>query len=179
MTTKRDPLEWELLGKRPGSCGWIRVTTAHFKMPDGSEADWDLVEGGDIVAVLAVTTEDEIILVRQYRPGPGLVLREIPGGLVDEGETPLAAAIRELREETGYEGEATIIGSCWRSASQDRRQWIAVVTRCREVSEPEPGALEFLEVELVGVDGFREHMRTGQLTDTGAAYRGLDQLGWL
>jgi ADP-ribose pyrophosphatase len=179
MAMQPDPLDWELLRKRPGSSGWVRVNTATYKMPDGTEADWDVVDGGDIIAVVALTTENEVILVRQYRPGPGMALREIPGGLVDEGEAPIAAAIRELREETGYEGEATIIGSCWRSSWQERQQWIAVVTQCRKVSEPAPGALEFLEVELVGVEGFREHVRSGQLTDTGAAYRGLDRLGLL
>lgn len=179
MDTERDPLEWELLDKRPGSCGWVQVVTARYKMPDGTEADWDLVEGGNIVAVVALTADDEVILVRQYRPGPGMVLLELPGGLVDEGESPRAAAIRELLEETGYAGEATIIGSCWRSAAAEHKQWIGIVTGCHKVSAPAPEAGEFLEVELVGRDVFREHIRSGLLTDTGAAYRCLDQLGWL
>jgi ADP-ribose pyrophosphatase len=172
-------LDWELIGTRPGSCGWVNVTTATFRMPDGAEADWDLVEGPDIVAMVATTGDGDVILVRQFRHGPAQVLSELPGGIVDLGETPLEAAERELLEETGYAGTATIVGSVWRSGAETRRQWVALVTGCRRVAEPEPGPVEFIEVELMGTARFRDHVRSGQLTDTGAAYRALDQLGLL
>ncbi|MGD0082338.1 MAG: NUDIX hydrolase [Acidimicrobiales bacterium] len=172
-------LEWELLRSRAGPSGWVQVTTATYRMSDGSEADWDLIEGPDIVAIVAVTAGDEVILVRQYRPGPGSVLCELPGGLVDPGESPTDAAARELLEETGYQGDLTVFGSCWRSSSEVRRQWLAVATGCRKVAEPTPGEHEWLEVLLMGMDQFRQHVRSGLLTDTGAAYRGLDRLNRL
>ncbi len=53
--------------------------------------------------VLAVTPEDELVLVWQYRFGTGEMSLEVPGGVIDPGEAPLAAAKRELREESGYE----------------------------------------------------------------------------
>ncbi|HKH87224.1 MAG TPA: NUDIX hydrolase [Acidimicrobiales bacterium] len=169
-------LKWELLGKRPGSSGWVTVSTATYRMPDGSEAEWDVIEGSDIVELVALTTDDEVILVRQFRPGPGVVLNELPGGIVDPGESPAGAAARELLEETGYEGDLRVFGYCFRGSAEVRRQWLAVATGCRKVTEPAPGALEFLEVVLMGVAEFREHLRTGMLTDTGAAYRGLEEL---
>ena len=45
-----------------------------------------------------------LLLIRQYRPPADALLLEFPAGLIDEGESPEAAAVRELREETGYEG---------------------------------------------------------------------------
>jgi ADP-ribose pyrophosphatase len=167
------------MGRRPGSTGWITVTTSTYRMPDGSQADWDLVEGPDIVAVLAVTANDEVVLVRQFRPGPDSVLSELPGGLIDAGETPLDAGERELLEETGYAGEAAVIGWLWRSASELRRQWVVVVTAALQVAEPDPGALEFLQVTTLAVEELRGHLRSGLITDTAAGYRALDHLGLL
>src|SRR4051812_5610502 len=52
--------------------------------------------------IIAVTPEDQLVLIRQYRFGVGASTLEIPGGLVERGEDPAAAAARELEEETGY-----------------------------------------------------------------------------
>lgn len=56
------------------------------------------------VAIVAVDADDRVVLVRQRRPAAGAELLELPAGLIDEGEEPLAAAKRELREETGLRG---------------------------------------------------------------------------
>jgi 8-oxo-dGTP pyrophosphatase MutT (NUDIX family) len=60
------------------------------------------IESPDWVNVIALTGSDEIVMIRQFRHGAGKETLEIPGGLVDEGEDPAAAAGRELLEETGY-----------------------------------------------------------------------------
>ena len=69
------------------------------------------LDGTDWVNVVALTQNEEVVLIEQYRHGLGEVTLEIPGGLVDAGEKPLEAGLRELREETGYTGgQAEIIG---------------------------------------------------------------------
>ncbi|HZM77488.1 MAG TPA: NUDIX hydrolase [Candidatus Limnocylindrales bacterium] len=97
-----DELDWRLIDERPGSAGYLSITTRQYLLPNGARSFWDILGGGQTVAVVAVTEANEFVMVRQFRPGPGRVLLELPGGKVNDGEDPLKAAARELREETGY-----------------------------------------------------------------------------
>ncbi|GAA2147377.1 hypothetical protein GCM10009826_00140 [Humibacillus xanthopallidus] len=67
-----------MLGERPGPAGYLTVTTRRYAMPDEREADWDVLVGGSTVAVVAVTAANEVVLARQFRPGPGKVMLELP-----------------------------------------------------------------------------------------------------
>lgn len=58
----------------------------------------------DFISIVALTANDELVLVRQYRPAVEVYTLELPSGHVDLGETPVEAAARELTEETGYVG---------------------------------------------------------------------------
>ena len=57
------------------------------------------------VTILAMTKEQDVVLVKEYRHGVQKVILQLPGGSVDEGENPLEAAKRELLEETGYQSD--------------------------------------------------------------------------
>jgi ADP-ribose pyrophosphatase len=72
---------------------------------DGSDDPYYIVRTGDYVTVLATTVDGSVLLVRQYRPVVGEETLELPSGNVEYGETPEAAARRELAEETGYEAK--------------------------------------------------------------------------
>ncbi|TQS36336.1 hypothetical protein Golomagni_03219 [Golovinomyces magnicellulatus] len=98
---------------------WIRLVLTTYKDPLGKERTWEYaerqtrpvsspVDAVGIVAIIDLPSGPEIVLQRQYRPPVNAVCIEIPAGLVDEGETPEQAAVRELKEETGYIGEASM-----------------------------------------------------------------------
>ena len=78
----------------------------------GKEHDFFVLDSVNWVNIIAVTPDQQLVMVEQYRHGSGTVELEIPGGMMDAGETdPVATAVRELREETGYAGEnARLLG---------------------------------------------------------------------
>lgn len=78
---------------------------------NGHTGRYVVLESPDWVNIVALTDDEHIVLVRQWRHGSRTVELEIPAGLVERGESPLAAGVRELREETGYSPrDARIIG---------------------------------------------------------------------
>jgi ADP-ribose pyrophosphatase len=76
------------------------------------EHDFYVLESVNWVNIIALTPDQQLVMVEQYRFGSNTVELEVPGGMMDPGETdPVATAVRELREETGYEGErARVLG---------------------------------------------------------------------
>ena len=115
----------------------------------GREHDFDIVETRDWVNIIAVTGEDNVVLIRQYRHGTREVTVEIPGGMVDPGEPPLQAARRELAEETGYTAEKwEQIGMVEPNpAFQNNRTYTFIARKASRTKEPQPDPNEEIEVE--------------------------------
>ena len=101
------PEAWQVLwSKRAFDSPWLHVRQDAVRLPNGIELDdYYVVEQFDFVKIFAVTGDDEVVFVRQYKHGVGRVLLELPAGFIEPGEDPAVAAARELREETGYAGE--------------------------------------------------------------------------
>jgi 8-oxo-dGTP pyrophosphatase MutT (NUDIX family) len=78
----------------------------------GKEHGFYVLDSVNWVNVIAITPDQKLVMIEQYRHGSGTVELEIPGGMMDAGETdPLATAVRELCEETGYAGDkARLLG---------------------------------------------------------------------
>jgi 8-oxo-dGTP pyrophosphatase MutT (NUDIX family) len=111
--------------------------------------DFFVIHLADAVHAIAVTPENEILFVRQFRAGSGRDSLEVPGGLIDPGEDPCAAGTRELLEETGYAGDAPeLIGTLWSNPSLVTSRTTTIVIRnARKVAEPKLDHTEELVVE--------------------------------
>lgn len=176
-----DPdLTWTLLGSTVAYRGFLTIESRRYALPDGRETRWDILAGGRTVAVVALTEGGSVVLARQFRPGPGVVLDELPGGLVDRGEAVAVAAARELLEETGYAAaEVRVVGSTWPAGFSTIERFAAIALGCHRIAEPSRDGDEFCQAVEVDLDTFRDRVRTGALTDQDAAYRCLDDLGLL
>ena len=80
----------------------IDVYKDYVRMPDGKVVEWDFVDHKGAAAVLPVTSDGKVVMVKQYRNALNRITLEIPAGGINLGETPFESAVRELTEETGY-----------------------------------------------------------------------------
>ncbi len=80
----------------------INLHVEDIELPDNTTSTREIVEHPGGVCILAVTDENEILMVKQFRSGPKEVMLEIPAGKLEYGEDPYECALREVEEETGY-----------------------------------------------------------------------------
>jgi ADP-ribose pyrophosphatase len=120
-----EPARWERgAGTVLASTRVLELRSVRFRHPvRGTERDFVIAHAPDWVNVVAQTPDDRIVLVRQFRFGSNELSLEIPGGVMEAGEDPVSAGLRELSEETGYGGgEPSILGSVYPNpAIQDNR----------------------------------------------------------
>lgn len=106
MNYELKKMDWKVLSseylfRRP----WLTARRDTCELPDGRIMnEYYVLEYPTFINVIAVTTEGTMVLIRQYRHGLGRTCFELVAGCVEEGEEPIEAARRELREETGYTG---------------------------------------------------------------------------
>jgi len=80
----------------------LHVRVDDVRLPSGRESVREIVEHPGSVVIVALTTDQEVLMIRQFRYATGRYLLELPAGLIDPGEHFMESAARELIEETGY-----------------------------------------------------------------------------
>jgi ADP-ribose pyrophosphatase len=159
---------WPTLSSDPvADCRVFRVRRDHKRSPrTGGLHDFFILECSSWVNVIALTPGGEIILIEQYRHGTESVELEIPGGVMDPGEaSPLDTAVRELREETGYEGEeARIIGRILPNpAIQNNTAYTVLVQRCVQRHQVQFDHAEDLVTRLESLDALPPLVAAGRI----------------
>ena len=159
---------WEKLSSKP--VGDFRIFTIRsdrkISPRTQQEHDFYVIDCVNWVNVIGITTDHELIMVEQFRHGSNTVELEIPGGMMDAGETsPESTAMRELREETGYEGEKPqLIGRIYPNpAIMSNTCYTVMLENCRCLHPVEFDHGEDLVTRLVPIAAIPELVSSGKI----------------
>ena len=159
------PSRWEKLGHRPQLHTRIfDVVGTRYRHPARStEREFVVINAPDWVNVVALTPDGHLVLVRQFRYGIDEFSLEIPGGVIDTGEDPVVAGLRELREETGYSGApAKLLGVVHPNpAMQSNRCHFVFVEQAVRAFELEWDPDEEIQVTTLPADEVLQLARSG------------------
>lgn len=131
----------------------------------GMEHDFYIIESRDWINVIPLTADHRVVMIRQYRHGSREVTLEIPGGLIDPGDTPEKAAARELLEETGYQAQEYVqIGVVNPNpALFNNRCYTFIARNAQKIRAPMPDQTEDIEVVLMPISDIQELISKGEI----------------
>jgi ADP-ribose pyrophosphatase len=167
MSDEQRPRPWEVLGQSDeGDFEIFRARRVRARSPrDGEAHTFHIADAADGVLVLALTPGGDLVMVEQWRHPLQRVTLELPSGIIDPGESPEQAGIRELREETGYAGGAPeCIGCLVLNPSWQTTKLYAVVIRdVRREGEKELDDAEDTRVCCIAPDEARRRVLSGEI----------------
>ncbi|ACX51599.1 NUDIX hydrolase [Ammonifex degensii KC4] len=144
----------------------LRVRVDTVLLPDGCTSTREVVEYSGAVAIVPLTAEGEVVMVRQYRYPVGRELLEIPAGKIEEGEEPEACARRELEEETGFMARSwQHLGSFYSTPGFTSEKMHLFLAQDLYPGKKNPDRDEFLRVERLPLAQALELIRKGEIAD--------------
>lgn len=179
-------MEWKVLeSKRLFAEPWFTVRKDICELPNGKKHEaYYILEYPDWATAFALTEDNRVIMVRQYRHGLGVVSTELPGGVIDKGEDARTAVARELKEETGYEfDQIEEIGQVAPNpATSNNYMHMFLARGGRKVSDQNLDETEDVEVLLLSLDEAKQLLRENRIVQSLHAttmFYALEKLGEL
>ena len=150
---------------------WCKVRQDKVELPNGMTIDDYFVNiKPEIALILPITSNQDIVLVRQYRHGVGEILLELPAGAFNpDEESPEAAALRELEEETGYTtDQVTQLGILYDNPVKDSNKiYLFLAENVTKSGQQQLDITEEIEVVLIPVAAVKEKILTGNICVAG------------
>lgn len=145
---------------------WLKIDQVFFKLPNNEIYDYYFVRGNPVIAILGITINNKVLLVRQFRPAIGKFMIDIPGGGVEDGENDEQAVRREFFEETGYEAKKIkkLTTFYFDSGRSDKYSTIYV---CQALNKKERSVVENEELELLEIPYSKliKAIKNGEVTE--------------
>jgi ADP-ribose pyrophosphatase len=167
--TDSDDIAWETLDSRSAyECPGFEITHESIRLPNGTESDFDYLSEPPAVVVLPFTTENEVVVIEEWRQAVRRVNRGLPVGSVESTDADLAAAAhRELREETGYEaGRVEHLCSIEPlNGAADSVHHYFVAHECTPTGEQDLDFDESIRPSTTTLDDLRDTIRAGEIRD--------------
>jgi len=158
---------WKVLARRAVlERKWLKVSEERVLLPNGTIIDeFHLLHSPAWAAVIALTTDGQLVLVEQYRHGLGGTSLELPAGVIDEGESPIMAAKRELREETGFTARVLepLIELAPEPSRSTHRAHFFVAFDAHVAGSAQPEASEVMRVRVLSVEAAIRCIESGRI----------------
>ena len=167
--TKESENPWQKLASETVyTNNWYSVRRDNVIRPDGKPGEYNVIEAHDGVFILAVDTDKQLQLIRQYRYTTDVYSLEVPAGGIEQGEDPLTAAKRELQEELG------LVAGQWRQLGKFQAEnaymnnfgIVFVATELSDVGHDDRLAEGIDKTEKISVEEVLRMIKSGEITDS-------------